>query len=210
MTRPLPSAVDTAVQQEAIRIAFLLQLNLDSGDVNMWSGTGDLTWDSRTWSGLGDLGSISTVSEADDLSDARIQATLSPVDGGDMLDLVTELTDQDPVGRGFTLYLAFFNADTTIDDVLTLTAGFIDAVTFSDGAIAGVSIALASEAALLRREHFYRLDDAMQQNLFSGDLGLEFVTDLNDEINWGSAPPIRVGGAMTIGGKSDGRLNRIR
>lgn len=194
MTRALPTAVDTAVQQEAIRIAFLLELNLDSGNVNMWSGAGDLTWNSKTWSGLGDLGSISGLDEAGDLSDGRITATLSPIDGGDMLDLVDELTDQDPVGRGFTLYLAFFNSDTTIDDVLALTAGFIDAVNFSDGAVAGVSVSLASEAALLRREHFYRLDDAMQQNLFSGDKGVEFVTDLNDEINWGSAPPHSVGG----------------
>lgn len=199
MTRALPAAVDTAVQQEEIRIAFLLEMELDSGNVNMWSGCGDLAWDGKTWSGLGDLGSISGVSEAADLSDARIKATLSPVDGGDMLDLVTELTDQDPVGRGFTLYLAFFKTDTTIDDVLTLTAGFIDTVTFSDGAIASISIFLASEATLLRREQFYRLDDAMQQNLFSGDKGLEFVTDLNDEINWGSAPPINIGEDLGAG-----------
>lgn len=192
MTRSLSAAINTAVQQEEIRIAFLLELELDSGDVNMWSGNGDLSWNSKTWSGLGDLGSISGVGEAIDLSETRIEATLSPVDGGDLLDLITELTDQDPVGRGFTLYLAFFNADTTIDDVVTLTAGFIDAVKFTDGVIAGVSLWLSSEAALLRREHFYRLDDAMQQNLFSGDKGLEFVTDLNDEINWGSAPPAQV------------------
>lgn len=209
MTRALPSAVDTAVQQEEIRIAFLLELELDSGDVNLWSGNGDLSWNSRTWSGLGDLGTISGISEAGDLPDARITAALSPIDGGDMLDLVNELTDQDPVGRGFTLYLAFFKSDTSIDDVLTLTAGFIDSVTFSDGAVAGVSLSLASEAALLRREQFYRLDDAMQQNLFAGDRGLEFVTDLNDEINWGAAPPANVSGGST-GGKADPRLSNIR
>jgi hypothetical protein len=204
VTRALPGAVDTAVQQETIRIALLLELNLDSGDVNMWSGIGDLTWDSKTWSGLGDLGSISGVDEAGDLSDARIRATLSLIDGGDLLDLVDELTDQDPVGRGFALYLAFFNEDTAIDDVLTLTAGFIDAVTFSDGAIAGASVSLASEATLLRREHFYRLDDAMQQSLFASDKGLEFVTDLSDEINWGSAPP-----HVVQGGGGGGDRNRV-
>lgn len=107
------------------------------------------------------------------------------------------------MGRGFTLYLAFFKADTTIDDVLTLTAGFIDAVSFSVGEIQGISLDLASEGLMLRREHFYRMDDAMQQNLFPGDKFFEFVTGLPDSLQGGAAPPMGFGGAGKVGNSQE-------
>lgn len=189
MTRDISTAASNHAAGGTVRFALLLELNLDSGDVNIWSGGGDLSWSSKTWSGVGDLGAISSVSETSDLSDARITATLSLADGGDVLDIATEFTTNDPVGRGFTLYLGLFNEDGSIDDVVTLTSGFIDGCALSDGAIGGVEVSLASEAALLARETYFRLDDQHQQQLFSGDKGLEFVSDPNlGNTNFKSSP----------------------
>ena len=200
MTRILPTSVSLGVEQDKVSVAFLLELALDGGSVFLWSGEGNLIWNGQTWLGVGAMGAISSVAEDAQLSDARIKATLSHVPVDNLPDFVQEFSDNDPVGRGFTLNLAFFNDDTSINDVVTLTAGFIDAISMNDGeggadgSSGGIELTLASEAALLSRHRGYRLTDQHQEALFMGDRGLEFVTDTTlGEIRWGAADPQTVG-----------------
>ena len=213
MTRVLPTSVSTGVEQDKVSVAFLLEMALDSGSVYLWSGQGDLDWNGQTWLGVGGMGAISAVTEDSQMSDARIKATLSHVPVENLPDFVQEFSDNDPVGRSFTLSLAFFDEDTSISDVVTLTAGFVDAVSMNDGAggadgsSGGIELMLASEAALLSRKRGYRLTDQHQEALFSGDRGLEFVTDTNlAEIRWGSADPQTIGrGASYSSGQLESR-----
>ncbi len=204
MTRSLTGAADAHITGDVVRPAFLLELVLDSGAVKIWDGTGTLNWDSKNWLGIGAAGSIGPVTEASDLSDTVIRATLSHIPIDTLPDFVEEFTDNDPVGRAFTLYLALFKADNTIDDVVTLTAGFIDSASMSDGEAGAVSIDLVSEQARLRRTRVYRLSHQHQEDLFTGDLGLEFVTDLDEEIRWGAATPQKIAQGPSAGGSSRG------
>lgn len=201
MTRGLSGALETAVAGEIVRPAYLLELRLDSGDVNVWSGTGTLNWNSKNWDGLGAMGSISGLTEASDLSDTVMRATLSHIPIATLPDFVDEFTTNDPVGREFDLHLALFNADGSLGagDVITLTTGFIDSASMIDGEGGAVQIDLVSEAARLRRTRVYRFTAQHQEDLFAGDLGLEFVTDLDEEIRWGAANPQKTGGG---GGRS--------
>ena len=189
MTRGLSGALEATVAAETVRPAYLLEMRLDSGNVNVWSGTGTLVWNSKNWEGLGAMGAISGPTEASDLSDTVMRATLSHIPIDTLPDFVTEFKTSNPRGRGFDLHLAFFKNDGTIDDVITVTTGFIDAVSMVDGEEGAVQIDLVSEAALLARTRVYRFTAQHQEDLFSGDKGLEFVTDLDDEIRWGSATP---------------------
>lgn len=194
MTRNLPAVLSDEVEKESIAWALFLELALDSGAVNIWSGTGDFAWGGKTWSGIGTMGTLSGVSEDTDLADVRIEASLSlheDVAEEALPDLLTEFKDNDPVGRVFTLYLGFFEVDSgaLLDDPMTLTAGFIDEVKLSE---AEVNLTLASEQALMARNRIMRLTDQDQRALFPGDAGLEFVTSLDEEIKWGSAPPQKI------------------
>lgn len=193
MTRNLTQAASDQVEAEEIPFAILLELGFDSGDVNLWSGVGDLNWDSKTWTGTGAMGSLSGVTEATDLTDTVIKATLSHIDASIMPDLVDEVTQMDPVGRPFTIYMAFFNPNNTVKEVVLLSAGLIDAVNLNDGVGGAISLDLVSEAGQLARTHYFRMNDQHQEKLFPGDRGFEFVACLDESVAIGSAQVNRVG-----------------
>lgn len=199
MTRQVSPAISTVLDSNHLNLAFLLELNLDGGSAYLWSGEGDLNWDGKTWKGVGALGSISAITEDTELADARIKAYLSHVPIENMPDFVEEFTLNNPVGRPFQIHIVFFNDDTSVNDVLPLTAGFIDGLNiFERGGdfaenIGGIELTLASESALLGLKRVFRFTDQHQQSLFPGDRGLEFVTDTNlGEIRWGQAEPQKI------------------
>jgi hypothetical protein len=209
MTRSLSAAAATHVEGETTRFAILMELRLDSGDVNIWSGVGDLSWDSKTWQGLGAMGGLSGVAEATDLSDTVTRATLSHIPIAALPDFVEEFKTNNPVGREYDLFLALLDSNNLIEDVIPLTSGFIDGNSFTDGEEGAISLDLVSEATKLEMVLLYRLSAQHQDSLFPGDLGLEFVTDLDEEIRWGGATPQRVGGGGGSRGDSP-TFNRIR
>ena len=192
MTRNLSQAASDHVAAQEIPFAVLLELDFDTDPVNVWSGVGDLVWDGKTWTGTGAMGSLSSVSEATDLTDTVIKATLSHLDAAIMPDLVSEVIEMDPVGRSYTIYLAFFNADNTIKDTILLSAGLIDSISLTGGLVGSISIDLVSEAGQMARTLFYRMDDQHQQQLFPGDRGFEFVACLEEDIALGSAQVNRI------------------
>ncbi len=79
MTRPLTGPVDTVVTSGNQNWGLLLELGFDSGVVNVWSGGGELIANNKTWQGLGDMGSLSGVTEVTDLTDVVLKATLSHI-----------------------------------------------------------------------------------------------------------------------------------
>ena len=188
MTRDISQAASDQVAAEEIPFAVLLELDFDSDPVNVWSGVGDLVWDSKTWIGTGTMGSLSGVTEVTDLADTVIKATLSHLDATILPELVSEVTEMDPVGRPYTIYLAFLNADNTVNDTILLSAGLIDSINLTGGVGGSLSIDLVSEAGQMARTLFYRMNDQHQQQLFPGDRGFEFVTCLEKNIALGSAP----------------------
>lgn len=218
MTRQISPAIITEVENAHVNIAFLLSLDLDVSPLYLWSGLGSLNWDGKIWQGVGALGALSAINEDTDLSDVRIKANLSHLPIESLPDFVTEFASNDPVGRPFKIYLAFLNDDTSMNDVVLLTAGFIDGLSLSEAVtgagenMGGIELTLASEAALLKQTRLYRFTDQHQKSLFPSDRGLEFVTDTNlGEIRWGQADPQKIPASGFSGKKGfefDRGLNR--
>ena len=69
MSRDLTSGVQTAIEATQVQPFLLFEGLFASGYVRVWSGYGDIAWDSRTWIGVGSLAGISAVQET-----AEIQA----------------------------------------------------------------------------------------------------------------------------------------
>ncbi len=211
MTRPLTGPVDTVVTSGKQNWALLLELGFDSGVVNVWSGTGELVANSKTWQGLGDMGSISGVTEVTDLTDVVLKATLSHIMTGLMPELVDEVTTQDTTFRPFEFLIVFFDDDRVVLGTVILAVGFIDQVQLAvDADGGGITIDLVTETALLTRSNFVRMTNDAQQNIFPGDFGLQFVTNLDEQIIWGNAGDVttinRGGGG---GGRGRDRNQRI-
>lgn len=210
MTRPLTGPVDTVVSSGKQNWALLLELGFDSGVVNVWSGTGELPANGKTWQGLGDMGSISGVTEVTDLTDVVLKATLSHIMTGLMPELVDEVTTQDTTFRPFEFLIVFFDDDRVVLGTVILAVGFIDQVQLAvDGDGGGITIDLVTETALLTRSNFVRLTNDAQQNIFPGDLGLQFVTDLDEQIIWGNSGDVTTVGRGGLGIIPDVRKERV-
>ena len=192
MARELQSTIQTAVGQEIVETAFLIHLGFDSGTEYLWSGSGDMSWNGHTYVGAGEIGQLSGVTEGEDMKADVMTLTLNHIPTSGLGDLMVEITTNDPVGRPWSMHLATMD-EGGITASQEITSGFMGAVSMRDGAVGGITIELVNEAVLLNHTHIVRMDNDNQQNLYAGDLGCQFVTDLDDEIMWGKAPPHRVG-----------------
>jgi len=67
MSRVLSSGMQAVAIADVVRPIFLVRMVFDSGEspneLNLWSGVGDLSYDSETYTGVGDLLRISSVTE---------------------------------------------------------------------------------------------------------------------------------------------------
>ena len=77
MTNRLDEPAATETEKEVVRPILLAWLDFLSGTTRLWSGVGDLEWDSQTWKGIGTLGRVSTVEETLELRAAGMSMQLS-------------------------------------------------------------------------------------------------------------------------------------
>lgn len=221
MTRTLDASIATAVTNNAagteiLNWLSLLKLELDSGTVFLNSGTQDFSFDGETWIGVGGMGSLSGVPEDTSMGKSQITATLSHIPLTGLPDFVDEFTNNDPVGRNWTTYIAFLNADFTTKAVLTMDSGFIGSPEIGESAEAGsIALTLLNETTRFGLVTFYRMTNQGQQSIWSGDEGFEFVTDTNlSEISWGKTTTTvpsgggGFGGSRTSGGDIFDRFQR--
>jgi len=187
MTRDISTEASAHLDQKVIRPSIFLELKLDTGDINVWSGIGTINFLSKDWLGLGEFGGITRVIEPTDLSEGIIKATLSHLSASQTRDIAQEFKTGEPVGREYSLFAVFFKTNNQIDSNILLSKGFIGEVNFQDGQTGALIIELVSDATKLQRTEFFRMDDQHQRFLFPGDLGMQFVTDLDQQVLWGAA-----------------------
>jgi hypothetical protein len=181
--RGLSSTLQTALSSANANIAFLLYLNLLGAAVRCWSGEGSIAWNSQTWLGLGKWGTFDKFADTVDPSDVGIVLTLNYLDDT----LRNEITTNDSRGRDASLYIAAMNLNPIgVADAYEIFHGYIDGATINDSGSGGsLQIRLRTELALLQRPRFFTLTDAHQQLLFTGDVGLQFASKMDEPITWG-------------------------
>jgi hypothetical protein len=187
--RGLSSTLNTALSSQAANLALLVALDWPGGYVRVWTGVGSVSWNSYTWTGTGQLGSIDKIGDSLTSGDVGVQLTFNYLDDS----LRNAILGTDPVGRAADIWLATIDpatkvvtADATLD---LLFPGFIDEVGIEDaGSTGAITVRLASELARLRRPTAWQLTDAHQQKIFAGDKGCEFAPRMDEPILWGRKP----------------------
>lgn len=178
--RTLHADVKTEVQGSLVRPVALCEMDFPSGAVNVWTGQGSITWDSKTWSGTGELITFSTFPERTDGSSQGIKISVNGVD----TDLVSDAVDDDWQGDPVSVWIAFLDSSgAVVGDPWKLFGGKMDtSEIFDDGNKATITINAESRLIDQLRPIQWRYTDQDQQNLYSGttDLGLEFVATLQD------------------------------
>lgn len=188
MSRSITTAFKNAIVDQVVRPLLACELEFSTGTLRFWNGYGDLTMtaggSSNTFTGLGDLMNVSAISESDQIE--AIGASLSLT--GIKSSLISAALSANYTNRNASIFLGLFDTSkNVIADVYTLFKGKMDIMKIDEGPeSATIVLNLENRLIALDRAKNRRYTHEDQQLSFSGDLGFEFVPDLQDkEIIWG-------------------------
>ena len=166
-----------------------LFLDLDGGDVTVNSSDQDIAWDfdgdssDETFTGVGQFGNVSVVSETADLKATGISCALTGIPTTHISNALSESYS----GREAKLYVGFQNASRVlVADPMVIFAGRIDAMDIQIGKTASVSVSIESKLVDWERARIRRYTNEDQRNLYSTDEFCEFVVQtVEKELVWG-------------------------
>lgn len=194
MARSLTSVIRDQVSSSAVELAFLAKFRFDSGDQNVWTGIGDLIFNGDTYLGIGNLGSISSYKETQNLKAEGITFTLS----GNIGSNISKALDEEFQNRICTLWLGFFDTAVSpglLNDPIIIFQGRMDNMPIDHGSesstvsIQAENVLVSLENAVNRR--YTPKDHALDKFIADdgtvvNDKGFNFVATLEDkEIVWG-------------------------
>lgn len=105
MARALTAAMLAAIRAGAVRPVFFYEGEFNSGTLNLFTGRGTITWDSKTWTGDNGLLQIAAIAEAPDLSAVNFNVTLN----GNQTSLLTVALSQVRRGLPGKVWLGLLN-----------------------------------------------------------------------------------------------------
>ena len=190
MSRTVTTAYNNAVTSQVVRPLLACELEFSTGTLRFWNGYGDLTMtaggSSNTFTGLGDLMNVSAISESDQVEAVGASLSLTGIKSS----LISAALSANYTNRNASIFLGLFDTNkSVIADVYTLFKGKMDIMKIDEGPeSATIVLNLENRLIVLDRAKERRYTHEDQQLSFGGDLGFEFVPDLQDkEIIWGKA-----------------------
>ena len=198
MSRTLSTAMQAVATAEVVRPIYLVDLEFASGSIYLWSGLGDLSFNSNTYIGAGDLLTIGAVQESTELTATGAQITL----GGIKQSLLTLARDEPYQGRPLTIRLGAFdeNGDLIASPVI-LFSGFMDVMTINDsGETSTITVSAENKLIIFQKTAVRRYTAEDQKIEHPTDKGFEFVAKIQEkEVVWGRPSPA----SMNTGGRSN-------
>ena len=182
MTRSIPTALVTALTQDAIQPFHAVEMNFDAGSIRLWTGYGNRTIEGNTYLGVGTLMGIAGIEEASDMSAKGITISLAASDPAIISLALTEPYQ----GRVANVYFGI-NPEAAQSNLTKIFSGYMDQMNIAEDAdTATIELSIENKLIDLERPRTARFTSAYQKSVFPGDLGLDFVEDLQDkEIVWG-------------------------
>ena len=207
MSRTLTSGMTAVTTADVVRPVYFVRMVFDSGEspsaLNLWNGTGDLTYGSNTYIGTGDLLSISQITETSDISATGITVSLTGV----KTSFIAIAKDHEYQGRPLSVSLGAFDASgDLIADPVIVFSGFMDTMTISEnGAYSTIAIAVENKLVAFERTKVRRYTAEDQKIDHPTDKGFEYVTAIvQKEIIWGRPTGSSQGGGGGGGGHGGG------
>jgi hypothetical protein len=180
MPRSLSAALQTQVSAEATKTAFLVELNLSS-TIRLTDWYTNVIYDSNTYEAGGSFLTVDVTAETGQLQVNEINLGFSNV-----TDQVRSLVqDGSFTDKTVDIYLAYFSGETIIGAINYFT-GQIRNVSIAESIDnSSLSMTVASHWAnwsLTKGRHF---SVESQQQYSSGDKGMEFATQVKEDVRWG-------------------------
>lgn len=184
MPRQLDSSMATALASGSIQPFFMAQLSFKTSQQWIWTGVGNLVWNSQTFIGVGSFAKLGTITEGTDVHAYGTTVTLSGIDPVLLGDCLTEVVP----GAQATLWFGCMTNGVIVGSPYLIFKGTMDRPTISMGTdTASVTLALETKLLDLSRASNRRYTQAEQRNRYPTDTAFAGVEILNDQaINWGS------------------------
>ena len=192
MSRTVPAALLTALSQPEIQPFYAVEALFDDTDdtrwdevgytaenaIRLWTGYGDKTIATNTYTGSGNVMAISGLEEVADLAAKNITITLNGIDS----ELVS-IALQEPYQR--RLLRVYFGTDDTT--TVEIFSGFMNTMSIEDsGETSTITLTVESKLVALERASNRRYTQENHQARNSGDTFFSFVTELQDrDVIWG-------------------------
>ena len=181
MPRSLSTALQTQVSSTATKTAFLVELNLSS-TIRLTDWYTNVTYDSNSYEAGGSFLTVDVTAETGQLQVNEINLGFSNV-----TDQVRSLVEDGSfTDKTVDIYLAYFNSDETIVGAINYFTGQIRNVSIAESIDnSSLSMTVASHWAnwnLTKGRHF---SDESQKSYSSGDRGMEFATQVKEDVRWG-------------------------
>ncbi len=187
MARTIGTNFQAQLDSSQLQPFYAVSLGFSPTKLNVWTGYNDLFIDSETYVGSGNLLSISQIEESAEIRATGIKISLSGIPSSLLSEILTEDAQGTVAEVFFGVLQTSDNQTVIVDTPYKLFGGFIDIMTIiENGNESIVSVSVENALITLEKAKDRRYTDQDQKNLFSGDKGLEFVDDLQDQsIAWG-------------------------
>ena len=181
MPRTLSTALQTQVSSTATKIAFLVELNLSS-TIRLTNYYTNVVYDSNTYEAGGSFLTVDATAETGQLQVDEINIGFSNI-----TDQVRSLVQTGAfTDKTVEIYIAYFNDDETIVGAINYFTGQVRNVSIQENINDSVlNMTVASHWSnwnLTKGRHF---SDESQQTFSSGDKGMEFATQVKEDVRWG-------------------------
>jgi len=202
MSRELTTAMKKEVTADLVRPITLVQCAFDSGNLNLWSGIGNLTVGGVEYVGAGTLLQIGEIAESAELQANGLTVALS----GITEPLISKARDEDYQGRELKVLLGAIDSEGDVtDNPVVIFSGFMDTMVINDGAeTATIQITVENRLIEFERTRGRRYTAEDQKIDYPNDKGLEFVAEMQEkEIIWGRNKVGASGGTRDTGPGQD-------
>jgi len=202
----LDSSIVNRLGADEQAIFFAVKAEFDTDNIFLWSGTDDLVIGSDTYTGAGNLLSISNSEDNLELKSNGLVVALSGMD----TTIVNYALTENYQNRPITIFMGYVMGGTNeVAGTLTLFKGRMTSLVINDTP-EGSTVTIDAENRLvdLDRPSNLRYTKESQNFLHSGDTGFNRVASLQDkQINWGKTSSTAGSGGSAPAG-SDKYRNR--
>tara|TARA_X000000368_G_C22967970_1_gene684106 strand:- start:545 stop:1105 length:561 start_codon:yes stop_codon:yes gene_type:complete len=183
MVKTLSTNNSNVLNDDVLRPVYFLKLEFPSGTTYLNSSDRNITFDSQSYLGAGTIGTMSDIEETSELQANGVKLTLTGIPSTYIsIALTTEFQ-----GSNATAYLGFLNSSyALVDDPFIVFVGKVDTMAISLSDYATIELDIENRLIDWERPRISRFTNEEQQNLYSGDKGLEFVDSVAEkELFWG-------------------------
>ncbi len=174
----LTSGTSDELSAQQVNLAFFVEIEFSSGVINLWSGIGDISWDTKTWTGAGNLLMITPARETTGVTATGLTISLTGVDPAFISLALIEARQNKPVSCWFGF---LDSSGVVIVDPYKFFTGLFNYIVINEGEKSAIiTVTAENDLIKLQKPRIRRYTDQDQQAEFDGDLGFKHISALQE------------------------------